>query len=174
MRKNLHNKILKEEYKEQHLSIVPKSCLLKKGCKPVWEYGIIIYFCIISFIIIMKHFCFLKSYSSTLLFHFLCLDHGLTNYRLEQSRIVDCSFIILFITSFFGSHVWAIPILREKIGLCPFHTKNPAFCPLFQTNQGNVSILKFYFLKIEFQMYNSIFGTSSYNECGFRNFFFFF
>ena len=51
-----------------------------------------------------------------------------------------------------------------KVGKCPFHIKNPVFCHLSQTNQGNVTILKLEFLKIKFQMRNSVFGTSSYNE----------
>ena len=37
-----------------------------------------------------------------------------------------------------------------------------------ETNQGNAPVLKLDFLKIEFQMYNSIFGTSSYSERGLR------
>ena len=57
------------------------------------------------------------------------------------------------------------------MGKCSFYTKNPAFCPIFQMNYGNVSILKLDFLKIKFQMYNSIFGTSSYSERGLRIFF---
>ena len=60
------------------------------------------------------------------------------------------------------------------MGKCSFYTKNPAFCPIFQMNYGNASILKLDFLKIKFQMYNSIFGTSSYSERGLRIFFFFF
>ena len=59
------------------------------------------------------------------------------------------------------------------MGKCSFYTKNPVFCPIFQMNYGNVSILKLDFLKIKFQMSNSIFGTSSYSEHGLRIFFFF-
>ena len=55
----------------------------------------------------------------------------------------------------------------EKIGLCPFHTKNPTFWPLSQTNQGNAPILKLDFLKIELkkkkfmEFYNDILRTYS-------------
>ena len=62
---------------------------------------------------------------------------------------------------------------QAKMGKCPFHTKNLAFCPFSETNQGNALILKLNFQKIEFQMYNSIFGTLSYSERGLRFFFFF-
>ena len=48
------------------------------------------------------------------------------------------------------------------------HKKNPTFCSLSQTNQRNASVLKLNFLKIQFQMYNSIFETSRYSEHGLR------
>ena len=43
-------------------------------------------------------------------------------------------------------------ITMDKMGKCPFKKKkkkNPAFCPISQTNQGNFILLKLDFLKIE-------------------------
>ena len=65
----------------------------------------------------------------------------------------------------------AISEMKAKMGKCPFHTKNLAFCLISQTNQGNILVWKLDFLKIEFQMYNSIFEISSYSERGLRIFF---
>ena len=39
------------------------------------------------------------------------------------------------------------------MGKCPFHTKNPVFCPISQTNYGNVPILKLDFLKMCFSQF---------------------
>ena len=54
---------------------------------------------------------------------------------------------ILFISS---SLSLAVKLRRQslaKMDKCSFHTKNPAFCPIFQTNQKYTPILKLDFLK---------------------------
>ena len=47
---------------------------------------------------------------------------------------------------------WNVISITAKMGFCPFFLKNPAKCPMFETNMGNALILKLDFLKIEFQM----------------------
>ena len=54
------------------------------------------------------------------------------------------------------------------MGFYPFLTNFLTKCSMSETNQGNAPVFKLDFLKIKFQMYNLIFGTSSYSECGLR------
>ena len=61
--------------------------------------------------------------------------------------------------------------IRAKMGFYSFFLffyNFPAFFLISQNIQKNSPILKLDFLKIEFQMQNSIFGQSSYSERGLR------
>ena len=88
-------------------------------------------------------------------------EHKFALYRVRCISALDKSWVPSLITTLF----W------EKMGFCRFFLKYPAKCSMSETNLGNISVLKLDFLKIEFQMYNSIFGILSYSECGLRIFF---
>ena len=103
------------------------------------------------------------------------LQHQSSNFKEWEQRILVKIFYFIFgqFPSLYIAEKLVFSLIWEKMGFCPFFLKYPAKCPMSKTNQGNALILKLDFLKIEFQMHNLIFGTSSYNKRELRYFFFF-
>ena len=60
-------------------------------------------------------------------------------------------YVWLFVTIRSSTHFFVMVTIQEKMGICPFHKKFSAKCPISEIIYGNAPILKFNFLKIEFQ-----------------------